>query len=385
MKVMIQVRLVEKKVSTLHDFPYSGAERKCPHFWIINVTPPGPEHCLHRCVYCYARDAVFSDYSPGPAIYRNLPELVERDLDRIELCPPVSISNVADPCQDIPELKAEVTRLVRLLTSRGVALCITTKGDPGFLLDLPGFVEYKPKCVAVTIEGTADVLRLLSPAAPPFEARLDVVRRLARLGVSTLVRFDPAFVHLFQALYGEAWFEKVEAVMQSLADAGARHVVASTGRLSKKRAPHGGQGSWHRVEAIVQAHSLVAARRFAEEYAYERGGTSQGYLLKKELRQGFHRRLREVAHSLGMTYAVCQELGTEADTPGLAHCERFLLPFSRKGADGRFSAIEGCTANCHVTCRGQSGPPCGQPGLIVPSPYRLSLLRRAAPKPRLPL
>src|SRR5512136_2932390 len=106
---MSYIRLVTKKGSTFHDFPYSHRQRKCFHCWIINVTPPGPNHCRHQCLYCYAREAIYSNYSEDTLIYNNLPELVEKDLKKINLCPPVSISNISDPCQDIPELKAEVT------------------------------------------------------------------------------------------------------------------------------------------------------------------------------------------------------------------------------------------------------------------------------------
>jgi len=113
---MQQVKLISKKGSTLHDYPYSTPGRKCPHFWIINVTPPGPAHCIHRCLYCYARQAIYSDYSAQTLVYNNLPELVERDLKRISLCPPISISNVSDPCQPIPELRESAS----LLPPRGI-------------------------------------------------------------------------------------------------------------------------------------------------------------------------------------------------------------------------------------------------------------------------
>jgi DNA repair photolyase len=93
------VTLEPKKGSTLHDFPYDSPKRKCLHAWVINVTPPGLAHCRHHCVYCYARDALYADLSPEQKVYSNLPELVERDLKRIDLCPPISISNTTDPCQ----------------------------------------------------------------------------------------------------------------------------------------------------------------------------------------------------------------------------------------------------------------------------------------------
>ncbi|MBM4448419.1 MAG: hypothetical protein FJ015_04175 [Chloroflexi bacterium] len=373
---MAGIKLVDKKGSTLHDYPYSTPARKCPHFWIINVTPPGPAHCVHQCLYCYAREAIYANYSAETLIYRNLPELVERDLRRINLCPPASISNVSDPCQPIPELRAEVKRLVKLLMDYGVAFAITTKGDPAFLLDLPGFIGYRPKFIAVTIEGTADVLRLLSPAAPPLEERLAAVRQLSALGIDTLIRFDPVFIHLYQALYGDAWFGSIEQLMYTFAETGARHIVSSTGRLAKKSAGPEGTSLWQRIWQVIYRQSPVAAQRFAQEYCYERGGTSQGYLLRKDIRLALHHWLRTLAEKNGMTYATCQELSAaESDSAGLSHCERFVLPFARKQADGRFQAIEGCTANCHVVCRDLAMPSCGRPELALPRPFRIGLLK----------
>ncbi|HEX78027.1 MAG TPA: hypothetical protein G4O03_06410 [Dehalococcoidia bacterium] len=375
---MGQVRLIAKKGSTLHDYPYATASRKCPHFWIINVTPPGPGHCVYGCLYCYARYAIYSDHSGDTLIYNNLPELVAKDLHRIRLCPPISISNVSDPCQPIPELRAQVKRLVQLLMDYGLSFSITTKGDPSFLLDLPGFAPYRPKFVAVTIEGTSEILAVLSPAAPPLEKRLEAVRRLSSLKIDTLIRFDPVFIHLFQALYGDSWFDEVEGLVSSFAGTGAKHLVCSTGRLSRKPPHPDGTGIslWHRVLEVIRAQSAAAARRFEQEYVYERGGTSQGYLLRRELRLQFHRRLRAVVEGKGMTYATCQELSAEeSDSQGLPHCERFPLPFAIKQGDGRFKAIEGCTANCHVSCLGLTHPRCGQPKLAYPRPFKVSYLK----------
>ncbi len=381
-----KVKLISKKGSTLHDFPYRSPDRKCPHFWIINVTPPGPAHCVHSCIYCYARQAIYSDYSAETLVYDNLPALVEKDLKRINLCPPVSISNVSDPCQPIPELRIEVKRLVQLLMHYGVSFSITTKGDPGFLLDLPGFAAYQPKFVAVTIEGTADILLLLSPAAPAFDRRLEAVRRLAGLGIDTLIRFDPVFLHLFQALYGNSWFDQIERLMGTFAATGAKHIICSTGRLSKNRTLSADTSLWQQVLEIVRRLSREAARRFEQEYRYERGGTSQGYLLKRELRLGFHHRLKAIVERNGMTYATCQELSApESDSAGLPHCERPAQTLSRKQGDGHFRATDGYTANCHVTCREMSFPPCQQPELVAAHPFKLSHLReRTAPGNRLP-
>ncbi len=382
------VKLVAKKGSTFHDFPYSSPERKCFHCWIINVTPPGPNQCLHDCIYCYAREAIYSNYSEDTLIYDNLPELVEGDLKKLTLCPPISLSNVSDPCQDIPELKREVKRLVQLLMDYGVSFFITTKGDPSFLVELPGFIEYKPKFIATTIEGTPEMLELLSPRAPSFDARVATVGRLSEMGIDTVIRFDPIFVHLFQALYGDSWFEKVAELLDVFASIGAKHITASTGRLSRRRAPlasQRGTSIWQRLYDVIYGQSSLAAGKFEQEYMYEAHWSGGGYRLRRDLRLDFHRELLALVEARGMTYATCQELSAEeGDSQGIPHCEGLSLPFARKEADGKFKPIPGCTANCHVSCRGSSDPPCGQAGLVTCRPLRFTELRLKSNQASLP-
>ena len=373
------VKLVAKKCSTFHDFLYSHPERKCFHCWIINVTPPGPNQCLHNCIYCYAREAIYSNYSEDSLIYDNLPELVERDLKKLTLCPPISLSNISDPCQDIPELRREVKRLIRLLMDYGVSFFITTKGDPSFLLELPGFIGYKPKFIAMTIEGTPEVLRLLSPRAPSFDARVAAVGKLSSVGIDIVVRLDPVLVHLFQALYGGPWLGKIAGLVDVFAAVGAKHVIASTGRLSRRRSPsdgHEGTSIWQRIYKVIYSQSPLAASRFEQEYIYEAHWSGGGYRLRRDLRLSFHRKVKELVEARGMTYATCQELSAEeTDSRGIPHCEGLPVPFARKQADGRFKPVPGCTANCHVSCWGLSTPPCGRTELISQEPLRLKKLR----------
>jgi len=374
----VSIRLIAKKGSTFHDFPYSHPERKCLHCWIINVTPPGPNQCLHDCIYCYAREAIYSNYSEDTLIYNNLPELVEKDLKKLTLCPPISLSNISDPCQDIPELKREVKRLIQLLMDYGVSFFITTKGNPFFLLELPGFIEYKPKFIAITIEGTPEVLGLLSPGAPSFDARAAAAGKLSNMGIDIVIRLDPIFIHLFLALYGDSWFEKIAGLLDVFAAIGARHIIASTGRLSRRRSPsagHEGTSIWQRIYKIIYSQSPLAAKKFEREYIYEAHWAGGGYRLRRDLRLSFHRKVKELVEARGMTYATCQELSAEeSDSRGIPNCEGLPLPFVRKQADGRFKPIPGCTANCHVSCRGLANPPCGHSELVTSKPLTLSRL-----------
>jgi len=372
------VRLVHKRSSTFHDFPYCVPQRKCLHSWIVNVTPPGFDHCMHQCLYCYARDAIFSRPSGGTLeVYDNLPELVARDLDRMTLCPPLSISNTTDPCQRIPELRREVARLVRLLVARGLSFLIVTKGDATFLLEVEGFAAHERKFVATTIEGPPEVLRLLSPRAPTFDERLDSVRRLNAAGVKTAIRLDPLLPHVAQAVYGPEWQSEVEWAIERFALTGCGHVTCSTGRLSRKPPPgSGGVASFERIRGLIADLDPPSAEEFARDYVFDRSGTSTGYLWRRPARLEFHHRLRELCELLGMTYSTCQENSAEeTDSPGLPNCEGYPLPFCRKMPDGRFEPVEGCTALCHVTCKGKTAPPCGRPELATPAPVKISLLR----------
>ncbi len=375
----MSVKLIAKKGSTFHDFPYTSPERKCIHCWIINVTPPGPNQCQHNCIYCYAREAIYSNYSRDTLVYNNLPELVQKDLDKLTLCPPISLSNVSDPCQDIPELRTEVKRLLYLIMDYGLSFFITTKGDPSFLMELPGFTSYKPKLIATTIEGTSEMLELLSPGAPPFYARITSVHKLAKSGINTVIRLDPIFMHLFQALYGSHWFDEIARLIDVFASTGARHIISSTGKLSKRHpgfTDHKTESTWQRIYKIISNQSPLAAKRFEQEYVYELDWAGGGYRLRRDLRLDFHRRLRSLVESNGMTYATCQELSAdEADSKEIPHCEGMALPFAKKQANGKFKSIPGCTANCHVSCRGLTNPPCGQSWLITPKPLALSKLR----------
>ena len=373
----MSVRLVHKKSSTFHDFPYARPQRKCIHCWIINVTPPGFSHCVHQCVYCYARDAVFARESGGALeVYDNLPELVARDLERIALCPPISISNTTDPCQAVPEVRREVARLVRLLAARGLSILIVTKGDASFLLDVEGFAGPANRVVATTVEGPPEVLRLLSPRAPAFEERLAGVRRLAEAGVKAVVRLDPVLPPVYQALYGRDWLERVEALVEQFARHGCKHVICSTGRLS--HSPSGGRAGsvFDRLEALLAGLDAGTARALRRDYVFDRSGTSAGYLWRRPLRLEFHRRVRALCEARGMTYATCQETAAEeTDSPGLPNCEGYPLPFCVKGLGGRFYPVDGCTALCHVTCRERVRPPCGRRALASAEPLRIGLLR----------
>lgn len=354
---------VTRRSPTLHDYPYATARRKCFHKWIVNVAPPGRFNCLHECLYCYAREAIYSRGKPGALqYYRGLAALVRRELSGLKLCPPLSISNATDPCQDVTGLRAEVEALISFLASEGVSFGIVTKGDPAWLADALSKPERGHACLALSIEGPEEVVARLSPRAPGYEKRLRAVREMSPV-LPTMVRLDPLFPHLLQALYGPEWMEVPAQMLREFAAAGVRHIISSTGRLDGK--------SRQAMSQVIRSVSPEAARRFEREYIYDRSYTSRGYMFEHGLRLELHRYLRSCAEAAGMTYATCQELDAlESDSEGLPHCEAFPLPFCKRDSDGRWRPIPGCTANCHINCARREDPPCGRPELATHLPYK---------------
>ena len=228
----------------------------------------------------------------------------------------------------------------------------------------------------MTIEGPPEILQLVSPLAPSFYARLVAVRTLSSLGVRTVVRLDPVFIHLYQALYGENWFGKVAELIDVFSTVGTRHIISSTGRLSKKAGKGIVNSSWQNIYNIIKGYSPLAAWKFDNEYEHEVGWAGWGYMLRKDLRLDFHRKVRKLAEEKGMTYAVCQELSSqEGDSRGIPNCEGLPLPFTRKGLGGMFYPIDRCTAACNISCRDRNIPPCGRPELVDCRPLTRSMLK----------
>ncbi len=91
----------------------------------INIT----KGCIHSCVYCYARG--FTDAPPRGEVhlYQNLPEMLEKDLDKKRKLPRwVSFSTASDAFQNVDEILDITYKTMKLLLERGISISFLTKG-----------------------------------------------------------------------------------------------------------------------------------------------------------------------------------------------------------------------------------------------------------------
>jgi len=176
----------ENRKSAILKQPAFGCLKGIPS---INIT----KGCVHSCVYCYARG--FTDAPPDREVhlYKDLPERLDRELDRKRKIPSwVSFSTASDPFQDVDEILQVTYACMKLLLERGIGISFLTKGQiPDNFIELFSRFPEKVKARIGMVSLNEEYRRLFEPySAIPF-IRLKNIRRLADTGVEVSVRVDP--------------------------------------------------------------------------------------------------------------------------------------------------------------------------------------------------
>lgn len=359
----------ELRGRVIHDFPYPPKRRKCPHRALVSLTPAGS--CLHLCPMCYARAYPWSQ--DKPAFYLNTPEKLANELAKIEVCPPLYISQVTDPLQPVREIRELTAQVVEVAIRFGVPFHIITKSGDGVLWLLhrvPALREYPRWWLSLTIEAPPEKQKLTSPKASPVWERLKAAELCAKAGLFVVVRTDPA-IWGFVREEDELW------ILDHAQAAGARHIISALGhfnRLSFARLLSALHSAGFRKEAKeVRKHYVPGG-----EEGFFRAGVIRA---QRSLREEFHRFMREEAERRGMTYSACLEMGREWDSPGIPHCEAAPQGrLARKTSSGKFELLPDCFADCLRNCLNPENPPCGRPELLQEYPFRFTtLLPRPSP------
>lgn len=175
--------------SALTDFSMGGHQRGVA--WSVNPYTG----CQHQCSYCYVPDTIHAQrerWGHYVIAKRNLPTVLMRETRR-RPARPTYLSTATDPYQPVEQEHGITRRCLQVLARRRWPVDILTR-SPLVLRDLDVLHDIPSLRVGLSVPTLDDALRrVLEPSAPPVEARLDTLRRLADAGLRVHANHAPAF------------------------------------------------------------------------------------------------------------------------------------------------------------------------------------------------
>ncbi|MBS7807654.1 PA0069 family radical SAM protein [Variovorax sp. PCZ-1] len=195
--------------------------------------------CEHGCIYCYARPThSYLNLSPGLDFETqiiaksNIAQVLRAELSRKHYIPQLINIGSATDCYQPAERELKLTRsVIELMAEVGHPMSLVTKSS-GVERDLDLLVPMaQRKLVAVYVTITtmdAKLARILEPRAAAPHRRLQVIRKLASVGVPVGVSVAPQIPFIN---------EDMEQVLEAAWDAGARTAFYTVIRLPWEISP----------------------------------------------------------------------------------------------------------------------------------------------------
>ncbi|MEW5918650.1 MAG: radical SAM protein [Gemmatimonadota bacterium] len=282
-------------------------------FWSINPYVG----CAFACSYCYApyahRYAVersldaepnesvraqLQELAPQVAfsrriiVKRNAPEILRQELApgrakraALERGETLLIGSATDPYQPA-ERRFRLTRgmLEVLVSVRALDLCIITKSpliarDVDILTAIASKANVTVHLSLITID--RDLARRIEPRAPTPESRLRALKRLSEAGVEVGINVMPVLPGITDHP------ERIEQLIRSVYDAGAKYVNACTLRIRSD--------TRERYFAMLRSEFPQLVPRYQTAYA-------RGYAVNERYQQGLKRVMRRICARVGIRY-----------------------------------------------------------------------------------
>lgn len=282
--------------------PWRGRLCTCPQKYSLSPYTG----CAHACRYCYITSYIPDGFSSRPK--NRFLERLERDLGKLSPRIPISIANSSDPYTP-PEEELQLTRrALKILLDSGFKIQLITKSD---LVARDADIIAAGNCsVSFTITTLdEEVSRKLEPSAPPPSRRLEAMRLLTQRGVPCSTRLDPIIPFLND--------RDLEPVVRASAEAGARHVTAST----YKARPD----NFHRVTTSFPEFT----EKLTDLYWARGEVVGRVRCLPKELRKSIVDHVGKIANDYGLSFGACRE-GVDKPSPGVNCDGTHLIPSRRK-------------------------------------------------------
>lgn len=260
--------------------PWKGQLCTCPKKYSLSPYTG----CAHACRYCY-----ISAYIPrafNSRIKNHFLAILRRDLQHVNPEMHISMTNSSDPYTP-PEYEATLTRqTLQLLLGAGLKVQIITKSD--LVLRDIDLIRLGNCSVSMTITTLHEpISHKLEPNAPLPNKRLETIRRLTEEGIPCSARIDPIIPWI-----NDYDFEKL---VKAIAEAGVKHVIASTYKAKRDN-----------FNRVVQAFPELV-EKLTQVYWVEGETLGRARYLASKFRSDTLSYLKEVVEDYGMTYATCRE------------------------------------------------------------------------------
>lgn len=282
---MFKVLLIERRSEVLKRSVF-GCLRDVPS---INVT----KGCIHSCVYCYARG--FSDAPPEGEVhvYKNLPDILERELAKKRKRPSwVSFSTASDAFQDRDEILNISYLCMKMILHRGMGISFLTKGYiPSEFIDLFKLYPQMVKARIGMVSLDEGYQRLFEPFASSPLKRLANIKALLEARIEISVRIDPVMPSVTDSE------RDIDSLLRSLGEEGIKEVSVSSLIMRPSI-----------MDAFKRFRSPVAWRvlKFYYGQPWQRVITSaRTRLLPSEMRRAIYGMFREIGKRYGLNVRIC--------------------------------------------------------------------------------
>ncbi len=235
--------------------------------------------CMHGCLYCYA---TYIPHFGNVRLKEKLLIRLEKDLKRLDLKKPISMSNSSDPYPPV-EREYKITRkCIELMKDYGVKLLVVTKSD--IVARDADILSEMNCCVSVTVTGFK-YAKIIEPQAPMPEKRIEAMEKLKDAGIPVVLRLDPVLPFINES--------EVEEVLRrcDFVD----HVVTSTLKLRGD--------SFRRIVSALPWLEEQYRRLY-----FEMGEKIQNsWYLPESMRSKILRKVESICDELGISCAFCRE------------------------------------------------------------------------------
>lgn len=257
----------------------------------INIT----NGCLFRCAYCYARGYSQTPKTGEVYLYKNIPELLNKELSQAKNIPKWVILNTSSDCfQSHPKILKTTYNTMEILLTHGISISFLTKGIiPRWFFDL--FSKFSSQLfVQIGVVSLSEPYwKRYEPGTPAPEERLKNIDRLKEIGIIPEIRIDPIIPFITDTE------SEIRLLFKELRKKGIKNVTISYLHL---------RPSIERqlMKELSLLHKRIIELCFLTQEWRTIGPSSKTKLIPCHLREKGYIRIKKIAKEFDINASICQ-------------------------------------------------------------------------------